>query len=104
MRIGALRAMNRWPKFALVVVLSGLATWLLVQVLRKHSTSFEWRLWALLVTLAALCLGAWRCRADPVRIRGGNVWVFPVLCSVVALVMSIAGFNGSSSAELFSAV
>jgi hypothetical protein len=59
---------------------------------------------ALFATLTALCIVEGRGGIGPVIAGGRNVWLFPAVCSVVALAMSSAGFNGSSSAELFSAV
>src|SRR5256885_2124509 len=103
MRVEAVRAANPWSRYALIVLLTVLATWLLVQLLNERSI-ISALLFALFATLTALCIVARRGGTDPVMTVRRNVWLFPAVCSVIALAMSIAGLNGSSSAELFSAV
>ena len=88
---------------ALVIVLAGGATWLLVEVLRNERSlhlPWLWLLVALLATLTALCIVVWRgTTQSPVQFRL-NPWIFPAAISVLALALSVAGFNGSSSAQV----
>lgn len=105
MRIDAVRPAIRGPRFALIVLLAALGTWLLGQILFQSSTHFQWlRPLGLLVTLAALWIVIWRGGANSVLAWEPNAWIFPAACSVIALAMSLGGLNGSSSAELFAAV
>ena len=59
---------------------------------------------ALFATLTVLCLVAGCGGSDAIMIVERKAWLFPALCSVVAVAMSVAGLNGSSSAKLFAAV
>jgi hypothetical protein len=112
MRIDGVRTAVRWSRSALIVVLALLATWLLVQILHERSIYYvkpnvveiSALLFALIATLTGLYIVAGRAGAEAVFAGARNVWLFPAVCSVVAFAMSIAGLNGSSSAELFWAV
>jgi hypothetical protein len=103
MRTDAVPAANRWSSYGLIVLLAGLATWLLAHILDQPSR-ISASLFALFAALMALCIVARRGATDSLITRGRYVWVFPAVCSVIALAMSIAGLNGSSSSELFWAV
>jgi hypothetical protein len=103
MRIDAGRPANRWSKYALIMFLAVLATWLLMQILNQRWI-ISALLCALFATLASLCIVAWRGATESLMAGGRNVWLFPAACSVIALAMSIAGLNGSSSSKLFWAV
>src|SRR5882724_1834776 len=107
MRIDAVRTANRWSSSALIILLAVLATCLLVQILHTgelNVAKISALLFALFATLTALFIVARRGGTDSLMAGRRNVWLFPAVCSVIALAMSIAGLNGSSSAELFSAV
>jgi hypothetical protein len=99
MRADPVRAANRWSWHALIVLLALLATWLLVQILHERPTAAL--LLALLATLMALCVITGRAGIDSILNAEHNAWLFPATCSVIAITMSVAGLNGSSSAELF---
>ncbi len=104
MRIDAVRTANRWSSSALIILLAVLATCLLVQILHNgelNVAKVSALLFALFATLTALCIVARRGGTDSGMAGRRNVWLFPAVCSVIALAMSIAGLNGSSSAELF---
>src|SRR3982751_450440 len=103
MRVDAVRAADSWSRYALIVLLTGLATWLLVQILNERSI-ISALLFALFATLTSLYIVARRGGTDSVTTGRRNLWLFPVVSAVIALAMSSAGLNGSSSAELFEAV
>src|ERR1041384_3383680 len=89
--------------YALVTVLAGGATWLLVEVLRNERSPhvpWPWLLVALLATLTTLCIVVWRgTPQSPVQFQP-NPWVFPAAISVLALALSVGGLNGSSSGQV----
>jgi hypothetical protein len=105
MRVDAGLVRSRCCHYALVSVLAGAATWLLVLALRNERSlhsGWAW-LFALLATLIAFCFVVRRGMPEPPVTSWLNPWVFPAACSAVALALSVAGFNGSSSAQILAA-
>lgn len=97
MRTDPVRAANRWNWPALIVLLTLLVAWLLVEILR-NGPQMALLVVGLLITLTALCLIARRGRIDLLVTAKWKAWLFPVTCSVIAVAMSVGGLNGSSSA------
>jgi hypothetical protein len=59
---------------------------------------------ALVATVAALCLIVFQSGERPAEPMWSNAWLFPAVCTVIAITMSVARLNGSSSAMLARAV
>jgi hypothetical protein len=91
--------------YALISLLVGIATWLFVHTLREQSSTFfqlPW-LFALLAALAVIWIAVRRGGVESKVRQSWSPWLFPVGCSILALAMSVAGLNGSSSAQILPA-
>lgn len=99
MGVVPVQAVKKWRSHSLILGLVLIATWLLTGILRN-----DWPIIGLLIglllTLAALCIVATRLRINAQVAVAWKPWLFPVICTVLAFGMSVAGLNGSSSAYI----
>ena len=88
---------KKWRGKALILLLSLVASLLLVAILRG-ATPVLALLSSLLLSLIILVLISGVAQTERRTSKAWSKWVFPTACSIIALAMSMSGLNGSSSA------